>query len=198
MVLSCRLANALNIDSSGDLSLLLIFAMSLRAYYRNPTGDLNSPQDSGHPVPEEKLRTLGYKWWEVDGSPDQCVKTFKELSKNLGFEVGDYEHLYDLSKQTGMPADPAMVSVYFTPTVKRSRRCSSTSGFLLSDNKRRIGIHSEGVRRVLFICLLNGYHLPPRPFLYSMLVLCPAFALCTTGNFYADMKGKYCLLSHVS
>ncbi|KAK1216746.1 1,2-dihydroxy-3-keto-5-methylthiopentene dioxygenase [Marasmius sp. AFHP31] len=83
--------------------------MSLQAYYRDPNaGDLSSPQDSGRPVSEEKLRALGLKWWTVEGSLDERMKTFKELSKSLGFEDGDYEHLYDLSKQTGSPYDLTM------------------------------------------------------------------------------------------
>ncbi|KAL0061591.1 1,2-dihydroxy-3-keto-5-methylthiopentene dioxygenase [Marasmius tenuissimus] len=84
--------------------------MSLRAYYRNPTGgDLSLPQDSGRPVSEQKLRALGCKWWLVEGSLDQRMEKFKELSKSLGFEDGDYEHFYDLSKQTGTPHDLAMI-----------------------------------------------------------------------------------------
>ncbi|KAJ8075159.1 hypothetical protein PM082_019487 [Marasmius tenuissimus] len=83
--------------------------MSLQVYYRDPNaGDLRLPQDSGRPVSEEKLRALGLKWWLVEGSLDERMKTFKELSKSLGFEDGDYEHLFDLSKQTGSPYDPAM------------------------------------------------------------------------------------------
>ncbi|KAK1216748.1 1,2-dihydroxy-3-keto-5-methylthiopentene dioxygenase [Marasmius sp. AFHP31] len=85
--------------------------MSLRAYYRDtcPTpGDLNLPLDSGRPVSEEKLRALGMKWWSVEGSLDEQMKTFKELSKTLGFQEGDYEHLYDLSQATGSPYDLAM------------------------------------------------------------------------------------------
>ncbi|KAJ8075162.1 hypothetical protein PM082_019490 [Marasmius tenuissimus] len=84
--------------------------MSLRAYYRDPTaGDLSLPQDSGRPVSEQKLRALGCKWWLVEGSLDQRMEKFKELSKSLGFEDGDYEHFYDLSKQTGTPHDLAMM-----------------------------------------------------------------------------------------
>ncbi|KAJ8075164.1 hypothetical protein PM082_019492 [Marasmius tenuissimus] len=81
--------------------------MSLRAYYRTPTaGDLGLPNDSGRPVSEEKLRALGCKWWSVEGSPDQRMKTFRELSKSLGFEDGGNEHLFDLSKETaGSPHD---------------------------------------------------------------------------------------------
>ncbi|KAL0061587.1 1,2-dihydroxy-3-keto-5-methylthiopentene dioxygenase [Marasmius tenuissimus] len=85
--------------------------MSLRAYYRDPTaGDLSLPLDSGRPVSEGKLRTLGMKWWSVEGSPDERMRTFKELSKSLGFEDGHYEHVFDLGKQTGSPYDPAMAS----------------------------------------------------------------------------------------
>ncbi|KAL0061592.1 1,2-dihydroxy-3-keto-5-methylthiopentene dioxygenase [Marasmius tenuissimus] len=84
--------------------------MSLRAYYRNPTaGDLSLPLDSGRPVSEEKLRALGCKWWSVEGSLDQRMKTFRELSKTLGFKDGDTEHFFDLSKETaGSPHDLAM------------------------------------------------------------------------------------------
>ncbi|KAJ8075154.1 hypothetical protein PM082_019482 [Marasmius tenuissimus] len=83
--------------------------MPLQAYYRDSNaGDLSLPLDSGRPVSEEKLRALGLKWWSVEGSPDERLKRFKELSKSLGFEDGDYEHVYDLSKQIGSPYDAAM------------------------------------------------------------------------------------------
>ncbi|KAK1216727.1 1,2-dihydroxy-3-keto-5-methylthiopentene dioxygenase [Marasmius sp. AFHP31] len=84
--------------------------MSLQAYYRKPTdGDLSLPHDSGRPVSEEKLRALGCKWWLVEGPPDQRMKTFRELSKTLGFKDGDTEHFFDLSKETaGSPHDLAM------------------------------------------------------------------------------------------
>ncbi|KAK1216747.1 1,2-dihydroxy-3-keto-5-methylthiopentene dioxygenase [Marasmius sp. AFHP31] len=85
--------------------------MSLQAYYRDRianAGDLSLPLDSGRPVPEEKLRAMGLKWWTIEGSLDEQLKTFKELSKSLGFKDGDYEHVYDLSKQIGSPYDGAM------------------------------------------------------------------------------------------
>ncbi|KAK1216731.1 1,2-dihydroxy-3-keto-5-methylthiopentene dioxygenase [Marasmius sp. AFHP31] len=83
--------------------------MSLRAYYRNSNaGDLSLPHDSGRPVPEQKLHALGCKWWSVEGSPDQRTKRFEELSRSLGFEEGDCEHSFDLSKQTGSPHDLTM------------------------------------------------------------------------------------------
>ncbi|KAL0563222.1 1,2-dihydroxy-3-keto-5-methylthiopentene dioxygenase [Marasmius crinis-equi] len=82
----------------------------MRAYYRHATGDFSSPQDSGRPVSEEELRALGVKWWEIDGSHEERMKEYRELSKNLGFTDDGYEHLYDLRNPGGgMPHNTDMV-----------------------------------------------------------------------------------------
>ncbi|KAL0571243.1 1,2-dihydroxy-3-keto-5-methylthiopentene dioxygenase [Marasmius crinis-equi] len=82
---------------------------TLRAYYRNASGDFSLPQDTGRPVPEEKLRALGVKWWVVEGTEDERMKTLRQLSQDLGFTGCEFEHLFDLRKQTGTPYQLDMV-----------------------------------------------------------------------------------------
>ncbi|KAL0571242.1 1,2-dihydroxy-3-keto-5-methylthiopentene dioxygenase [Marasmius crinis-equi] len=83
---------------------------TLRAFYRHATGDFSSPQDSGRPVAEDELCALGVKWWEIDGSHEEQMKRFRELSKDLGFADDGHEHFYDLRNPGGgMPHKPDMI-----------------------------------------------------------------------------------------
>ncbi|KAJ8075169.1 hypothetical protein PM082_019497 [Marasmius tenuissimus] len=106
--------------------------MSLRAYYRNPTaGDLSLPQDSGRPVSEKKLRALGCKWWLVEGSLDQRMEKFKELSKSLGFEDGDREHFFDLSNEAaGTPGNLALAPKAILESWKQDNKDPDTNSFI--------------------------------------------------------------------
>ncbi|KAG7092067.1 hypothetical protein E1B28_008448 [Marasmius oreades] len=94
----------------------------MRAYYRNPSNnssDLLQPQDSGRPVSEERLRALGFKFYNVEGkTEDETLESFRQLAKNIGFD-GD-EIRFDFRKPTisGIPGLPEMTSKdmleYFT------------------------------------------------------------------------------------
>ncbi|KAL0578317.1 hypothetical protein V5O48_003677 [Marasmius crinis-equi] len=74
-----------------------MFPSTIRAFYRNPTGDFTLLQDSGVPG-EERLRELGWRWFSVEGPEEEREVKFRELIKTLDF-TGGQEHRFDLRDQ---------------------------------------------------------------------------------------------------
>ncbi|KAJ8075168.1 hypothetical protein PM082_019496 [Marasmius tenuissimus] len=72
----------------------------MRAYYRDSSAcDLSLPHDSGRPVPEEKLRALGLKFWKLTGSDDDLEEKFGAIGEEMGFIEGSRQRsLQDFAK----------------------------------------------------------------------------------------------------
>ncbi|KAK1235655.1 hypothetical protein PQX77_001106 [Marasmius sp. AFHP31] len=82
-----------------------MFSSEIRAYYRNPTGDFTLPADSGR-AGEDKLRSLGWRWYAVQGAEHEREMTFRELIRSLDF-TGGQEHRFDLKDaKAGGPGIP--------------------------------------------------------------------------------------------
>ncbi|KAK1216729.1 1,2-dihydroxy-3-keto-5-methylthiopentene dioxygenase [Marasmius sp. AFHP31] len=72
----------------------------MRAYYRDSsTCDLSLPHDTGRPVSEENLRTLGLKFWKLTGSDDDLEENFRAIGEEMGFIEGSRQRsLQDFAK----------------------------------------------------------------------------------------------------
>ncbi|KAJ8089713.1 hypothetical protein PM082_014981 [Marasmius tenuissimus] len=82
-----------------------MFSSEIRAYYRNPTGDFTLPANSGR-AGEDKLRSLGWRWYAIQGAEDERETTFRELIRSLDF-TGGQEHRFDLrDPKAGGPGIP--------------------------------------------------------------------------------------------
>ncbi|KAF9258121.1 hypothetical protein L218DRAFT_1067237 [Marasmius fiardii PR-910] len=61
----------------------------MRAYYRDTSIDnLNLPHDSGRPVSEERLRTLGWKFWTLGGTDSNYMHQHRKRAEEFGFVDG--------------------------------------------------------------------------------------------------------------
>ncbi|KAL0061962.1 hypothetical protein AAF712_011171 [Marasmius tenuissimus] len=86
-----------------------MFYSEIRAYYRNPTGDFTLPANSGR-AGEDKLRSLGWRWYAIQGAEDERETTFRELIRSLDF-TGGQEHRFDLrDPKAGGPGIPEWVN----------------------------------------------------------------------------------------
>ncbi|KAF9254210.1 hypothetical protein L218DRAFT_573870 [Marasmius fiardii PR-910] len=82
----------------------------MRFYHRNTSvNDLSLPHDSGQPVSEERLRALGIKLWNSEGTDAECMaKHRKRATEELGFVDGlTKEYLWEFNKP-GAPGAPKM------------------------------------------------------------------------------------------